>query len=330
MSDTIRSLTDPNRIHPVLFTAMLIMAVLLAGGCASTKEPTSYRSMKAHVMNEQGIINYRKGDLQNALLSFQKALDHAEATDNQTEAVRAHINIGGILCEQNLVDQACPHFDKAFQIAEDLDDDALHFSALEAMGGYLFRKERYEEAAAMLHEALDLAEELDDSGKQALTLNDLGSVYQKLGQTEDALKCFHESIYLYENLEGFESLEGRSSVYINTSEIRKAQGKFAEAWDLLTSALACQEKIGNSETLVTCHINMAELLEAWGKPSDALLRYERAFGVAKQALNRRWMEICMENILRLTQALGMKDLYMKYQKIADELRRQFHGKSLPP
>jgi len=318
------------RIRLVPWAIVLTGVLLYSGGCASDDEPMSYKSKKAHVMNELGVTNYRKGDLTNALISFQKALDYSEATDNRREAVRAHINIGGILCEQNSEDQAWPHFDRAYQIAEDMDDDLLHFSALEAMGGYMFRKERYKEAEGMLSEALDLAEDLDARDKRALTLNDLGAVYQAMGLTEKALESFHESLYLYENLEGYDSLAGRSSVYINLAEIRKTQAKFAEAWDLLTSALACQEKIGNPETLITCHINMATLLEAWGKHSDALLRYERAFGVAKQALNRRWMEICMENILRLTQSLGLKDLLIKYQKIAEELRREFHGNVLPP
>lgn len=314
----------------LFLTIMLLSVMFSLGGCASNDKPISYKSKKAHVMNELGVTNYRKGDLTNALISFQKALDYAEATDNRREAVRAHINIGGIFCEQDSVDQAWPHFETAYNIAQDMDDDSLRFSALQAMGGYMFEKERYQEAESMLTDALDLAEDLDSRRKRALTLNDLGAVYQSMGRKEEALESFHESLYLYENIEGFESLEGRSSVYINLAEIRKEQGKYAEAWDLLTSALACQEKIGNPETLITCHVNMATLLEAWGKHSDALLRYERAFGVAKQALNRRWMEVCMENILRLTHSLGMKDLHAKYSKMAEELRREFHGGVLPP
>lgn len=299
-------------------------------GCASEPEVTAYRSVKARVMNEVGLERYREGDLKNALINFYKALEHAQATDNREEAVRAHINIGQVLSDQDLLEQAKEQYEAALKITNDMDNDLLLYSALEAMGGYYFETKQYDQAEELFEQALDLAEDLEATEEKARTLNDLGVVYQELGRTDDALEKLKYALFLFENLEGLTALQGRASAMNNLAAIRMDQGRYADAWDLYTSCLSCYQQIGDPNALVTCHTSMGGLLEVWGRKSDALLRYERAFGVAKEIPNRRWMEICLSHILRLTQELGMARLHEHYSKISEQLRTDFHGKPGPP
>ncbi|MBU0754940.1 MAG: tetratricopeptide repeat protein [Planctomycetes bacterium] len=323
----------PSRRHPAMaFSTPFPFALLLAllFGCASEPGVVSYRAVKARAMNELGLASYRKGDQQTALNQFYQALSHAEATDKQDEALRAHINIGHVLCDQDRFDDGEKHFEAAMQIAEELDDDLLRYNALEAQGGFLFKKNRFKEAESLFLEALNLAGELNSPQKEALSSNDLGAVYKELGRFDMALEKLQYALFLFENMEGRVALEGRGSAMNNLAAIRTEQGRYSDAWDLYTTSLTCYQRLGDPESLITCHTSMAALLEAWGKKSDALLRFERSFGVAKEIPNRRWMEISLENILRLTKELGMDDLYGEYKKISDQLRTEFNGKPGPP
>lgn len=309
------------------YGSAVLCAICLFFGCASEPEnAVSYRGVKARIMNEAGIKLYEEGNLQAALGNFGKALEHAMASDNREEAVRAHINIGQILLDQDLLPEAKEHFDAASRIAEDLDDDAMLYSTLQTMGGYMFRMERFGEAEAYFLEALDIAEDLESRAKQAMSLNDLGTVYQATGRTHQAVETLLEALHMYENLEGRKYLEGKGAVTNNLAAIREEQGRYADAWDLYTTGLACFQQLGDPEALFKLHMNMADLLERWGKKSDALLRFERAFGVAKEIPHRRWMEISLENIVRLSNELEMDYLHQRYSKMLEELREEVYGK----
>jgi tetratricopeptide (TPR) repeat protein len=309
--------------------AALLFSVSILGGCASDGEVVSYESRKAHVMNELGLSDYRKGDLQTALVYFQRALQHAEATDNRVEAVRAHVNIGQVLTDQDHVEASGPHFETALRIARDLDDDLALFDALEAMGKHRYIQNRYGDAEALYDEAFKIAKTLEPRDCKARILNDLGVVYEATGRREEALESFHHALFLFENLKGTVALEGRGSVANNLAAIREKQGQFQEAWNYLTNSLTCYQQLGDGEALVTCHSNMGRLLESWGKNSDALLRYERAYGVAKEIPNLRWMEICLVHIVRLSAALGMESLHQSYSKKLEELRLEVYGEKGP-
>ena len=121
-------------------------------GCSSAPEhPEPYRSAKAHAMNEVGLKNYREGRLEDALRNFYNALDHAMASDNRAEAVRAHINIGQVLADQDLLDEAKTHFDAAYRIADDEGDEGLLYSTLRSLRGYMYRTEQYREAEESIY-----------------------------------------------------------------------------------------------------------------------------------------------------------------------------------
>jgi tetratricopeptide (TPR) repeat protein len=327
------SILDPvrrGRVSPAPPFLALILSILLTSGCASEQEMVSYQSVRARVLNETGLNLYRKGDLKSALVNFQKALAQAEASDNRPEAVRAHVNIGQILSEQDFVVEAEEHLRTALRIADDLEDDHLRYHALEALGMFGFKLDRYGMAEEYLLQALDLAEDAASDEKEAMALNDLGAVYKETGRIEQAREAFLRALFLFENLEGRIALSGIGSVSNNLAALREDQARYAEAWSLRARSLACYQQLGDSEALVTCHANMGKLLELWGKKSDALLRYERAFGVAKEIPSLRWMEVSLENILRLAAELDEQLLFEKYGEILETLRKERFGKTKPP
>ena len=316
--------------RPIETASLLVLLCFVLSGCASKEKVFSYESQRAHLMNELGLTEYRRGELKLAYTYFGKALRHAEATDNRAEAVRAHINLGQVLSELGEAAASIPHYHGALRIARDMDDDTALYNALEATGRYLFSMDRLDEAEKTFMEALDVAEDLESREKKALTLNDLGAVFREQGRIEKALEKFHYALVLFESMKGFSALDGRGSVSNNLAAVREEQGRYGEAWDHLTNSLACYQQLGNKEALVTCHLNMGRLLEVWGKTSDALLRYERAYGVAKEIPNPHRMEISLQHIVRLSEALKMPSLLEKYRKLLDELRRKYYGNSIPP
>ena len=305
------------------------LALFLSIGCASEEKKDSALCIRARAMNEIGLSSYWKGDRKAALTSFGKALSLAEAADSPGETVAARINISRILTEQNRIEEARVHLEKALRTARDIDDDSVLYNALEATGKQCSGMNLLTKAEDCFLEALELAEDLDSRQKQAMALNDLGVVYQKQGLTAEALEKLHHSLALYETVEGRASLEGRGSVCLNLAAIKKEQGKHADAWELMTSSLGCYQQLGDSEALVTCHADMGSLMEDWGKKSDALLQFERAYVVAKQIPSPRWMEISLENIVRLTRELGEEYLHERYEKILKALRVEVYGNEIP-
>lgn len=298
----------------------LLSLLALAAACASGDGIVSYEARRAHVMNELGVGEHRKGNLDTSLFYFRKALRHAEAADDRAEALRAHVNLGQVFSEQGALAEAALHLEAALRIARDMDDDTLLFTALEAMGKLRNLQERYGEAEALLREALERAEDLDAEGMQALALNDLGVVLRNEGRIAKAVEAFHHALVLYESRQGVAALEGRASVSMNLAAIRFDQGRYLDAWNMLTNSLSSFQQLGDKDALVSCHLQMARLLEAWGKTSDALLRYERAFGTAKEIPDPRRMEESLENILRLSETLGMGGLHDRYLKVFQALR----------
>ena len=311
------------------WTPLVLLAILFCPGCASDEKIVSYEARRAHVMNELGIEEHRKGNLQESVFYFQKALRHAEAADDRAEAIRAHVNMGHVFMEQGETGAAAPHFEEALRIARDLDDDGLLFSALEAVGKLRNAQGRYKEAEDLVRKAREKAEDLETEALKALSLNDLGVVLRNQGRMKEAVEAFHYALVLFESQKGIGALEGRASTCMNLASIRFDQGRYSDAWNMLTNSLSCFQQLGDKNGLVTCHLEMARLLEAWGKESDALLRYERAYGTAKEIPDADRMMKSLENILRLSEALGMSGLHDRYSRLYRALRLHFGEEGNP-
>jgi len=310
-----------NTIPNIYIISLLCAALLLGVGCKSTEnEIESYQSKRSRILNELGYTMYEKGDMNAAMTNFNKALQQAESSDNRVEACRAHINIGQILLEMDQVADGEIHLKKAHRTANDIDDDSLLYSSLLSIGKLYYKQEKYEDAEEAVLDAVDIAEDLDSRDKHARALNDLGAIYQTTGKQKKAIETFLHGLFLYENCEGRVALIGKGSVSNNLAAIRQEQGRHMDAWDLYTNSLACYQQLGDKDALFICHTNMAKLLESWGKTSDALLRYERAYGVSKEIPHAKRMEFSLNNILRLCKVLKKEWLHNEYRLILDELK----------
>jgi tetratricopeptide (TPR) repeat protein len=304
-------------------SAIILMVLIV---CARTQ--ASYwrnsESLWAHTLSctsnnnlahyNLGYAYLRKGNLDEAIVHFQKALEI------KPDYAEAHNNLGNVLLQKGSVDEAIVHYQKALEIKPD------YAEACYNLGNALLQKDNVDEALVHFQKALDInpnyVEAHNNLGiallrkdnvdkalvhfQKALEINpdnaeahyNLGTALLKKGSVDEAISHFQKSLEIkpdhaeaHYNL-GTALLQ-RGNVDEAISHFQKAletRPGYAEAHNNLGTALLrkgsldeaivhFQKALEIKPDYAEAHYNLGNALLRKGSPDEAISHYQKALEI---------------------------------------------------
>jgi tetratricopeptide (TPR) repeat protein len=233
--------------------------------------------------SEQGLAQFKADRFDDAVLSFQKALelrrdpgtlhnlgvafaklgklDEAIATFREAlqlnpRSLTAHKNLGLALHQQGKLAEAAVHY------AQAADLDPASAAAHHDLGRVLFEAGRFEEAVARFRQAIQLEPRLWTAH------HDLGRCLVKLGRKEEAIASYEEAVQIKPDA---------ADVHNNLGILLENTRKYPEAIECFRRALRFNPN--STET----HSNMGVALVGLGKLPEAVASYREALRIAPRS-----------------------------------------------
>lgn len=241
---------------------------------------SSPRESAAVTFKEQGNEHLAKGELDDALACYRKAVaiapDYAEAFNNlgfvcirqgrdeeaeqyldravalNPELANAHYNRATLLRNRCSTYAAVESYRRALSIADA--NPGIH----RELGSLLAELDRNEEALASLRRAVDL----DPDHFRAH--HDLGLVCQRLGRLEEACESLSRAVRLERD---------SALAHYNLAMVLRQLGRLQEA------AASLYRTIALSPDFAEAYFQLANLLHATGEPDTAVLYFEKALAL---------------------------------------------------
>jgi tetratricopeptide (TPR) repeat protein len=195
-----------------------------------------------------GILLRRKGQLDEAIAHFQKALEI------QPDNARVHNNLGNALLQNGQLDEAIAHFQKALEIQPNL--AVVH----DNLGAVFLKKGQIDEAIAQFRRALDIQPGLVEAHYN------LGLALFQKGQLDSAIAHFAKVLEIQPDL---------ADAHANLGTVFLQKGQVAEAMVHFQKVLELQPQ--NIQVLN----NLAWMLAT--SPDASVRNGTRAIGLAQQA-----------------------------------------------
>jgi CHAT domain-containing protein len=232
------------------------IALLNADGVGQSSPQTTAPSLQqereilAKVLNTQGRLHWQRGNLEDALASWQQAAATYRQVGDETGAAMSLINQATALQTLGFSTQAEVQLQQVYAILQRQSDPQLKAIGLRNLGNALRRVGGLTEAQAKLQESLEVVNSFRLLTVRSATLLDLGNVERALadkaiaiGQTNEAQTHLATAIALYQQAaETATTPLARLQAQLNQLSLQTDNQQWADAVDL---AIAIQPTLAS-------------------------------------------------------------------------------------
>ncbi|MFD0861735.1 response regulator [Sungkyunkwania multivorans] len=228
----------------------------------------NYPGYQAEGYNFIGIIYESIDDIEKAQRNYERCLLYAMKSKNDTLICWSYNNLGNIFGQhEETMDQSIEYYKKAYDIGKRLNIPAEMMGAKLNIGWSYIDSGKFEEAYPYLKDA-ERYLKMDSNTESSSQLNFLfGKYYTSKEQYSLATSYFQSAI---SDAEAGGHVIEASSAYLGYSELLKAQGKKAEAYDALLKHMENEDRIYDSKKIK--HLEAANIkfeLEEYQSQLDA-------------------------------------------------------------
>ncbi|ERT04965.1 TPR repeat family protein [Lyngbya aestuarii BL J] len=208
------------------------------------------RKAQADQLLEQGIQQYKTSQFQEALQSFQQALEiYREIGDRNGEG-RSLGSLGNAYRRLGQYQEAIEFYQQWLTIAREIGDRNGEAGSLGGLGNVYNNLGQYQKAIEFHQQWLAIAREIGDRDGEASSLGNLGNVYYSLGQYQKAIEFYQQWLTIAREI-GDRQGEGTSlgnlgSAYGSLGQYQKAI-EFYQQW--LTIAREIGDRQGEGTSL---------------------------------------------------------------------------------
>jgi CHAT domain-containing protein/Tfp pilus assembly protein PilF len=230
---------------------------------------------RAEESYDRALASFRNGDCAGAAPHLETALRLYRQQDFGAGEVRVLVIQALCRLQARQFLRALPPLLEAFQIAENLplgtpiDEQYLAAARLYEAG-------QYAQAADAYREVLALYEAEADAADVAQTKHELGNVHAQMGDYAAAERWFQEAKAEFDQIDNAYSEQNRAAVRHNLGNLAVIQGRYTDAYDLLSEAVQIWQEIGDPA-------NEAASLSSLGLALRGLSRFEDALQVLERA-----------------------------------------------
>ncbi len=177
-------------------------------------------------LNSLGSYANQTGDIDGALVKFNKALKIYETHANKRGLASTYNNIGSAYHYQGDMNRAITYFTKSLKISEELGNKEGEAHSLHNIGVMYEGQGNLPKALEHFHKSYKIWEQTDKKTGLASDLNSIANVYLTQREYPKALSYFLKSLKLYTQKN---NKNGMGTVLLNIGSVYKYKGKFANA-----------------------------------------------------------------------------------------------------
>lgn len=278
-------LNDPSALQPALANLAITYRRLgdLDAAEASANHALSLalamkrQEPESRVYNTLGLIAAGRGQLTTALDYFTRSLELKEDDGGRgtREIANTLSNMGALYSEVGDYDQAHVYFQRALKTVDrpGAEWESSTATQLSNAGNALLVLGKRVEARAAFDRALALAERAKDGLTYTAVLYNMGNLSRDEGRLDDAIDFHRRALEI--RAQGGNRLSQIESLS-ELTRLMLARGAVDEASALVNQSLALAEAAGVPAGVARAQVFRGEVLEAQGRPDEALAAYEAA------------------------------------------------------
>lgn len=220
----------------------------------------------AEALNNVGVASDDIGDLQQALDSYQEALQF-KSLPIDMRVTLLH-NVGMLHALQGDTDSAIATYKDALKLLEQRNTPETEGLARNGLGFALATASRWDEAKEQYPKALLLFEKSKSFRWQAYTLTNLGWSYAETGDNQKALDYYERALAIW-NQPKVNDPQGKAYTLNKLGELQTAIGTLQQANITLQDALSLSRKIKDPRGEAVTLLGLARVASAHGNLGEA-------------------------------------------------------------
>lgn len=225
----------------------------------------AYLDVFAKVLNTQGRLQWAKGQLEEALLTWKRAAATYDKTGNKIGVVGSLINQAQALQTLGLSSQAEAELQKVAQILQQQSDPELKATGLQSLGKALRQVGKLRESLAVLQTSEQVAKDSKLAKATGSALLELGNTERALGNTaiaigkdEEERKHTQAAIAYYQQAANSPSLTLQA--HLNWLSLLVETGQWSETAKLQPTIQQAIASLPVSQTTIYARLNFARSL----------------------------------------------------------------------
>ena len=220
-----------------------------------------------------GVIERHKGNFPIAKEHLNRFLSAATTEKDTLKMADTHFQLGTILQNQGLLDEAIEHEYASIRLYE-----AAGFPQYTADSytnlGIIYRKlKQYEDSERQYRRALEIDEKLDDLDGQASNHANLGNLYAEQGRYEDAIVCYQRAMH-FDSLN--QSAWGLAYDHEDIGNMLNHQGNYRDGLNQHFLALGIRRQLPHQKEIAFSYQNIGNAYFALNQPDPALIYLDSA------------------------------------------------------
>ncbi len=288
-------------------------------------------TMLGQVYSDIGAVYFRKNDIKNSKINYQKSYDIRKARKDFKSLSKTNVNLASIYVKELKYKEAMKSYMEALSYFEDINDEA-NVAVIKSNIGLVFIEQKdYNKAVKYLREAVAFAEKSNDSDKICTGCIGLGNAYVAKQDSANAWKYYNKSLKacnaagnklalatLYNNLGALKSDKNKSAeaeaLFKKSQDLRKQlnlsdqsdyslnmvselirQGKYAEAHRLLVGLKDGFEKAGSDPDVIITYKLLLKVHAHLNMP-DSIELYSNKYTVLRE---RMYNETALKQVSEL-------------------------------
>lgn len=213
-----------------------------------------------------GVIERFRGNFPKAKEHLNEFLVAAIDKKDTLKMADTHFQLGTILQNQGLLDEAIEHGYASIRLYEAAGYPQYTADSYTNLGIIYRKLKQYDSAEQQYRRALEIDEELNDLDGQAGNNANLGNLFAEQGRYEDAIQCYRRAMR-FDSLN--QSLWGLAYDHEDIGNMYNHQGHFREGLNQHFRALGIRRKLPHKREIAFSYQNI-------GNTYFELLQYDRA------------------------------------------------------
>jgi CHAT domain-containing protein/Tfp pilus assembly protein PilF len=278
------------------------------------------RQSEANRLLQQGFQQFNLSQFQEAIISWERALDLYRAAGNRQGEVNALENLGVAHNSLGQYRSAIEIFEQLLSVFRELGNLAGEGRALGSLGLAYFSLGQYEQAIEFHEQDIEIAREIGNRIGEGHALGNLGIVYRNLGQYERAVDLYEQALEIAREI-GDRPGEGRALG--NLGLVYANLGQYERAIALYEQRLEIAREIGDRTGEGRALGNLGIVYRNLGQYERAIALYEQRLEIAREIGDRTGEGRALGNLGIVYRNLGQYEraiaLYEQRLEIAQEI-----------
>ena len=232
--------------------------------------------------NQLGMLLTRTGELNEAIVTFQKVLSLSETNQEKQEQAWAYGNLGLVYKIKGNDDKAIEYIEKALEIDEKLGNKINIAIGYNNLGALSHKTNKPDKAIEYLKKALMLNKNLSNKKGMAENYGNLGIVNYTQPNLDKAIDYLQQATSIHESLQ---DKLGLALDYSLQAAIYNDLSDSAKAVDYLEKSLAINQDLQNKEGMASNYTNLGYSYFLLGNIQESKKMYNKSLNLYKNLNN---------------------------------------------